>query len=203
MLLLDPKTLEPATEQRIILYEVSWDQYEQLSEMFVDEFPRMTYLEGTLEIIMTTSPEHERLKKIIARLIETYAVERLINLNGYGNATFRREVVRRGAEPDECYCLGLLAEVPDIVIEIALTGGGVDKLDVYRGLQVPEVWFWANNRFSIYRLRESGYELISRSEFLPELDFSVLSQYVGYVNQTEAVIAYRTVLQTATESSNQ
>jgi Uma2 family endonuclease len=74
MLLLDPKTLEPATEQRIILYEVSWEQYEQLSEMFVEQFPRMTYLEGTLEIIMTTSPEDERLKTIIARLIETYGV---------------------------------------------------------------------------------------------------------------------------------
>ncbi|MEG3900040.1 MULTISPECIES: Uma2 family endonuclease [unclassified Microcoleus] len=203
MLLLDPKTLAPATEQRIILYDVTWEQYEQLSDMFVDEFPRMIYLEGTLEIIMTTSPEHERLKKIIARLIETYAVERLINLNGYGNATFRREAVRRGAEPDECYCLGTLAEIPDIAIEIALTSGGVDKLEVYRGLQVPEVWFWANDQFSIYHLRESGYELISSSEFFPELDFSVLSQYVGYVNQTEAVIAYRTVLQTATRMSNQ
>jgi Uma2 family endonuclease len=203
MLLLDPKTLQPATEQRVILYDVSWEQYEQLSDMFIDEFPRMTYLEGTLEIIMTTSPEHERLKKIIARLIETYAVERLINLNGYGSATFRRQAVRRGAEPDECYCLGTLAEVPDIVIEIALTSGGVDKLEVYRGLQVPEVWFWANSRFSLYHLREGGYELISRSEFLPDLDLSVLSQYVGYVNQTEAVIAYKTVLQTPTEISNQ
>jgi hypothetical protein len=39
MLLLEPKTLEPATEQRIILYEVSWEQYEQLSDMSVDELP--------------------------------------------------------------------------------------------------------------------------------------------------------------------
>ena len=161
MLLLDPKTLVPATEQRVILYDVTWEQYVQLSDMFVDEFPRMTYLEGTLEISMTTSPEHERLKKIIARLIETYAVERLINLNGYGSATFRREAVRRGAEPDECYCLGTLAEIPDIAIEIALTSGGVDKLEVYRGLQVPEVWFWANDQFSVYHLREESYELSS------------------------------------------
>lgn len=197
MLLLDPETLVPAAQQRVILYEVTWEQYKQLSDMFVDDFPRMTYLEGTLEIIMTTSPEHERLKKIIARLIETYAVERLINLNGYGNATFRREAVRRGAEPDECYCLGTLAEIPDIAIEIALTSGGIDKLEVYRGLQIPEVWFWVNNHFSVYHLREEGYELISRSEFLPELDLSVLGQYVGFVNQTEAIIAYRTFLQTA------
>ena len=73
MLLLDPKTLQPTEDQRIILYDVAWEQYEQLSDMFVEEFPRMTYLEGTLEIIMTTSPEHERLKKIIARLLEAYA----------------------------------------------------------------------------------------------------------------------------------
>ena len=33
---------------------------------------RMTYLEGTLEL-MTTSPEHERFKKIIARLIKAFA----------------------------------------------------------------------------------------------------------------------------------
>lgn len=194
MLLLDPKTLTPATEQRVILYDVTWEQYVQLSEMFVDDFPRMTYLEGTLEIIMTTSPEHERLKTIIARLIETFAVEKLINLNGYGSATFRREAVRRGAEPDECYCLGSLAEIPDIAIEIALTSGGIDKLEVYRGLQVPEVWFWVNNQFFVYHLREEGYELIYRSEFFPELDLSVLTEYIGYVNQTEAIIAYKTVL---------
>ena len=47
--------------------------------------------------------------------------------------------MRRGVEPDECYCLGTLAEIPDIAIEIALTSGGIDKLEVYRGLQVPEV----------------------------------------------------------------
>ncbi|HBY77857.1 MAG TPA: hypothetical protein DEG47_12855, partial [Cyanobacteria bacterium UBA11148] len=69
MLLLDPKTLQPTEEQRIILDGITWQHYINLADMFVDAFPRLTYLEGKLEIIMTTSPEHERLKKIIARLI--------------------------------------------------------------------------------------------------------------------------------------
>ena len=191
MLLLDPQTLEPAKEQRLLLHEVSWEEYERLSDSFVDSFPRMAYLEGTLEILMATSPEHERLKTIIARLIEIFALEKRLELNGYGSATFRRRAAKRGAEPDECYCLGPLQEVPDIVIEVVLTSGGIDKLEVYRGLQVPEVWFFQNDRFALYRLREEKYEAIARSTFLPDLDFSSLEKFVGYANQTEAIAAFR------------
>jgi Uma2 family endonuclease len=183
------------SEERLTLYGVTWEEYDTLVCMFMDRFPglRMTYLEGTLEL-MGTSAEHERLKTIIARLIEIYAVEKRINLNGYGNTTFRKKAVQRGLEPDECYYLGDFREVPDIAIEIAITSGGIDKLSVYQGLGVPEVWFWQDNRFVLYRLGEQHYEQISRSRFLPDLDFSVLSQFVGYVNQTEAVIAYRDAL---------
>ena len=42
---------------------------------------------------------------------------------------------------DECYCLGELTEIPDIALEIAITSGGIDKLSVYQGLGVTEVWF--------------------------------------------------------------
>jgi Uma2 family endonuclease len=195
MLILDPKTLQPTEEQRIILDGITWQQYINLADMFVDTFPRLTYLEGKLEIIMTTSPEHERLKKIIARLIEAYAEEKDIDLNGYGNATFRREAVARGAEPDECYCLGELREVPDLVIEIALTSGGINKLDVYRGLEVPEVWFWENNQFSIHVLQDDKYQEINGSSLLPDLDLSLLISYVGQSSQTQAVKAYRKALQ--------
>ena len=196
MLLLDPKTLQPTEDQRIILYDVVWEQYEQLSDMFVEEFPRMTYLEGTLEIIMTTSPEHERLKKIIARLLEAYAEEKDINLNGYGSATFRKEAVKRGAEPDECYCIGELNEVPDIAIEIVLTSGGIDKLEVYRGLGVKEVWFWENQQFCFYYLSEDvKYTQIYRSVLLPDLDPVLLASFVSEINQTQAVKKFRQALQ--------
>jgi hypothetical protein len=66
MLLLDPKTLEPATEQRIILYEVSWEQYEQLSDMFVDEFPRVNcefFLFPSLVLLRVLRDESGSFKK--------------------------------------------------------------------------------------------------------------------------------------------
>jgi Uma2 family endonuclease len=194
MQLLD-RTELPKPEEKITLYGVTWEQYDTLVSMFMDKFPglRMTYLEGTLEI-MGTSSEHERLKKIIARLLEMYAVEKRITLNGYGNTTFRKEAKQRGLEPDECYCLGELRAVPDIAIEIAITSGGIDKLSVYQGLGVTEVWFWQNDQFILYRLQEEAYMQIARSEFLPDLDLVLLSQFVNYDNQTEAVIAYRDIL---------
>lgn len=189
MQLIDTKQL--ATEERLTLYGVTWEEYDTLVTLFMDRFPglRMTYLEGTLEL-MGTSAEHERLKKIIARLLEMYAVEKRLNLNGYGNTTYRKKAVARGLEPDECYYLGEFREVPDIAIEIVITSGGVDKLSVYQGLGVPEVWFWQNNGFVLYRLGAEQYEPMSRSQFLPDLDLVLLSQFVDSANQTEAVIAY-------------
>ena len=194
MQLLD-RTELPKPEEKITLYGVTWEQYDTLVSLFMDKFPglRMTYLEGTLEI-MGTSSEHERLKKIVARLLEMYAVEKRITLNGYGNTTFRKEAQQRGLEPDECYCLGELRNVPDIAVEIAITSGGIDKLSVYQGLGVTEVWFWQNNQFILYRLQKEVYQQIARSEFLPDLDLTLLSQFVNYDNQTEAVIAYRDAL---------
>ena len=187
----------PAEEQRLRLEGITWQQYDALVTLFMDQFPalRMTYLEGWLEL-MSTSAEHERLKKIISRLIEAFAEEADLDLNGYGSATFRQEATARGLEPDECYTLGLLEETPDIAIEIVLTSGGIDKLSVYQGLGVQEVWFWENQVFSLYSLIDSdaGYEPIENSRLLPQLDLALLSQFVDQPSQTKAVKAFRQAL---------
>jgi Uma2 family endonuclease len=201
----DSIELPHTEEQGLIMSDVTWEQYSTLVNAYIDEYssPHMTYLNGVLEII-TTSNEHERLKKIFARLLEMYFVERQIELNGYGQTTLRQELAQRGLEPDECYCFGEIKEVPDIAIEIVISSGGIDKLEVYRGLAVPEVWFWyaKQQQWKIYRLREAleepkndpKYESIPRSEFLPELDFDLLSQFANETSQTKAVIAYREAL---------
>lgn len=191
-----PESL-PADEQRLRLEGITWQQYDALIALFTDQFPalRMTYLEGVLEL-MSTSPEHERLKTIIGRLIEAFAEESDTDLNGYGSATFRKEAAARGLEPDECYTFGVLDQTPDIAVEIVLTSGGIDKLAVYQGLNVQEVWFWENQRFSIYSLidQTSGYEELATSRLLPGLDLSLLAQFIDQPNQTQAVKAYRRVL---------
>jgi Uma2 family endonuclease len=182
----------PAAEQRLVLEGVSWQQYETMLATLGDDFPnlRLSYLEGTLEI-MTTSPEHEELKTIIRMLLEAYFQETRTRFHGIGSATFRRAMKQRGLEPDECYCLGQKKEFPDIAIEIVLSSGLVNKLDIYQGLGVTEVWQWQNGQFQIYHLRSTGYEVIASSELLPHLDFSLLTSYVKPADQFDAVMEFR------------
>jgi Uma2 family endonuclease len=187
--------VQPIAEQRVVLDGISWQQYEILLATLGNDFPnlRLSYLEGTLEI-MTTSPEHEELKTIIAMLIEVYFLETRTRFHGIGSATFRKIAKQRGLEPDECYCLEQKKEFPDIAIEVVLSSGTVDKLEIYRGLGVMEVWFWENKQFSIYHLRSGKYERIVSSELLPNLDFVLLSNYVRPIDQFDAVMAFRDVL---------
>ncbi len=183
---------QPIVEQRVVLQGVSWQQYEGLLETLGDEFPslRLSYLEGILEI-MTTSPEHEELKKMIGMLMEAYFQETRTRFHAVGSATFRKAAKQRGLEPDECYCLERKKEFPDLAIEVVLTSGSVDKLEIYRGLGVKEVWFWQEGQFSIHHLRSSSYEEVVRSELLPELDLSLLAGYVRPDEQFDALMEFR------------
>jgi Uma2 family endonuclease len=174
-------------EQRLVLRSVTWQQYENLLTVFGDRSGlRLIYLEGTLEIFMP-SAEHERIKKIVARLIERYAEELDIPLHGCGSTTFRQAATARGLEPDESYCVGTLKELPDFAIEINLTSGGIDKLAIYQGLGIPEVLVWENNKLALYDLRESIDREATSSQFFPGLDFQLLARYIQPQNQPQAI----------------
>ena len=174
-------------EQRVVLPSFTWQQYESLLATLGDHPGlRLIYLKGTLEIFMPSS-EHEMIKKVIARLLERYAEEIELPLHGYGSTTFRREAKARGLEPDECYCVETLKELPDFAIEVNLTSGGVDKLAVYQGLGIPEVLIWQNNQLTLYDLREASNQAVERSQFFPDLDWQLLAQYVRPQDPPQAV----------------
>jgi Uma2 family endonuclease len=186
-----PPPARPPGEQRIVLSGVPWDTYVALRDSVDQPGLRMTYCQGELEI-MSPSPEHEEVKKILARLIEMYAVERDVPLLGYGSTTFREVAKEHGLEPDECYCIGhRLSGVPEIAVEVVITSGGIEKLPVYAGLGIREVWFWENDAFHLHALRAGGYETIPASEMLPGLDLGVIAPLVRSRDQLGAVRAYR------------
>jgi Uma2 family endonuclease len=169
-------------ERRFVLHDVPWWMYVALRDELDETGVRMTYLKGTLEL-MSPSALHEESKKILARLVEVWAEERDVDLRGFGSTTFRREAKERGLEPDECYVLGQRESddsVPHIAIEVVVHAPLVDKLEVYAGLGVPEVWVWndASRAIEVHHLNGFMYEIRARSEIVPDLDLDVLARYV-------------------------
>ena len=190
-----PDGTEP--EQRIVLCGLSWERYLALDKVLGDDRsgPRFYYLDGELEI-MTTSNEHERIKTWIGDFLADYFLEIGIEIMPRGQATMRI-LKEAGAEPDESWCLHEEKEWPDLVLEIALTSGGISKLEIYRLFQVPEVWFWRRGKLEIHALRDDGYEAISRSALLPGLDLDLLQRCVAIHSWQEARREFRKGLRPA------
>ena len=152
-------------DERVVMHGVPWTHFEAILALIGDtSVPRLSYLQGALEL-MTPSRNHESIKTLLARMIEYYAMEAGISLSGYGSWTLRSAPRERAIEPDECYILGdpRLKDNPDLAIEVVWTSGGLDKLEVYRGLGVDEVWVWRNETIQVYRLEGEDYMQMSRS----------------------------------------
>ena len=184
-------------EQRMLLY-VSWKEYVVMRDLLDGPALRMTYLEGKLEL-MSPSTDHEMWKKNIARLVELYAHVRGVDLRGYGSATFKREMKDRGAEPDECYLIGhKLIDYPQIALEVIHLSPLLDKLEVYSGMGIAEVWVFYKGAFQIHLLGASGtYEPAPRSALLPDLDFSLVARYAVREDTPQALREFEQDLRTA------
>lgn len=185
--ILDPPDRSHDPDQRVILGGIDWWQFEAFLAIRGDSAGvRVTYLEGQLEI-MTPSQSHEMLAKLIARLLETYAVEKGFVFEGYKSMTMRNAPKLRGIEPDECYAIGAPKDSPDLAVEVMWTHGGLDKLDVYRGLGVKEVWIWKKEELKAYELRSDAYAEITESVVIPGLSPSFIAGFLDCETQTEAV----------------
>jgi Uma2 family endonuclease len=150
-------------------------------------------LNGELEI-MSPSKAHEVSKTQIARLLELFCLERDIPLFGYGSTTFRKEEKERGLEPDECYSRGGDRDVPDVALEVVVTHGSIDKLEVYRGLGIREIWVFEAGAFRVLTLRGEAYERIDASEVFPEIDLARIAHFAVQADQHAALRAFRAEL---------
>jgi Uma2 family endonuclease len=160
----------------VVKHGVSWAQFEAYLEQRGDALPRVTYLEGTLEL-MSPSAHHEGIKKLLAIILEEYLDSLDITFQGVGAWLLKQSKAEAGLEPDECYILGGgEKERPDLAIEVVWTSGGVQKLEIYRRLGVGEVWFWIEGRVHIFVLVGDRYEERSRSACLPKFDFDVVTE---------------------------
>ena len=178
-------------EEKYITSGVNWQAYESLlSALGNSSCYRVAYLSETLEI-MSPSRSHELNKENIGRLLEAYLETKRIRFWGLGSTTFKSQDKQAGKEPDKSYCIGTNKEIPDLAIEVVYTSGGIDTLEVYRRLAVKEVWFWQNNELKIYCLENDNYQQQQQSKLLPDLDLTLLAQYVVIQDPLDAIVQWR------------
>lgn len=186
-----------AEQQHIVLHDISWQFYEQLLEEIGNRPIRVTFDEGSIEI-MSPLPKHEWAKRAISSLLEYMTIELNLPLTRYGSTTFRREDKQTGLEPDECYYFENAARVrgmerfdpdihpaPDLAIEVDITSRSIARLPIYAALGVPEVWRFDGNRLHVMILTGDQYSERPRSaafSFLPIDDFT---RFVMRMNEEE------------------
>jgi Uma2 family endonuclease len=180
----------------IVLHDLTWEDYERLLEIRGDRSaPRISYLEGEVEI-MSPSKDHDQIKSYIGHLLETWCIDRGIEVRPFGSWTLTGEENERAAEADECYTFGAEPrESPQLAIEVEWTRGGIDKLQIYRRLGVDEVWYWRKGAIEIYVLTEGMFTRTERSQLLPDLDVALLASVLDRETLTQAVRDFRKALE--------
>jgi Uma2 family endonuclease len=182
----DNPATSPAAEQHFILHGLTWQQFKTIQASF-ESVPnvRLFYCEGVLEIV-STGKLHEEIRCLIGLLRGQYFIQRRIVFFPSGAYS---QIVEGKVEyqSDLSYCFGTRKDVPDLCIEVVITSGSPIKLRKYRQMGVREVWFWEDGTLELYHLREQGYEQISSSEFLPELDLSLLKRCILFASPLDAL----------------
>jgi Uma2 family endonuclease len=177
---------------------LTWQQFKMVEPLLEVPGVRLSFLDGVLEIRRMPGRKHEVWKERIGALLEAYMEHIEIDFTPTGSMTLERESSLVKREADKSYELGSDRERPDLAIEIVVTSGGINKLEAYKRLQIPEVWFWQNGRLSLHHLRttetEFFYEEVNRSELLPGLDLELLKRYINLPNHTQALKEFRQAL---------
>lgn len=211
-------TLTKVPAGAVTMYDVSWDFYEQFLDEFHDRYIRHTYDDGVLEIMSPIGWQHESPKRLITWLIQVYVEEWKIPILCLGSMTLRSRRKAKGIEPDECFYITREAEMrsradydpdrdppPDLAIEIDWTHASVPRMPVYAKLGVPEVWRYADDQLTVYRLSETDeYEEAGSSLAFPTLpldEFKRFTKRDPSIDETTWILQFRDWVRTTIAQS--
>lgn len=183
-------------ENRVILNQITWETFKQLLQELGDNRSScLAYNEGILEI-MTPLGKHEHSKCFISDLVAIIADEMDLNIKKMGSLTLKKEIIKKGVEPDACYYLKNeplvrqkqnitldLDPPPDLVLEIDMSNSSLNKLPIYAALGVAEIWRYNGNNLTgfIFNNDSQDYQESQYSLAFPWLE---LSQLLPFLQQS-------------------
>lgn len=179
----------------ILIHELTWREFKAVEQLIDRPGVRLSFLEGVLEIRKMPGKKHETVKKRIAALLEIYLEFLGLDFIPTGSVTLENESERVKREADESYELSPGKERPDLVIEVIVSSGGINKLEAYKRLKITEVWFWEDGQLLFYVLRNEGYENVSQSQLLSNLNVPLLIHCINLTNHTQALREFRQEIQ--------
>ncbi len=209
--------VEQHVEQpNVILHNVSWETYERLIKEHGEQCgTRFTYDEGTLQI-MIISFEHESSNRTLSTIVEALADGFDIDYEPAGSTTFKRKDIKRGFEPDSCFYfhqpeairgkkrLDLTKDAPpDLIIEVDVTHGSLDRLPIFAAIGVAEVWRYENEVVKFFLLIDNSYIESSTSSVLPGVTSASVIQFIADSYTIRRVELARKVRAWASSLSNQ
>jgi Uma2 family endonuclease len=189
-MLLELNRLEVPPGQRVLLRNVSWDEFETiLEELGEKRAARVAYNRGMLEI-MTPLPEHERSKVFITNFVEILLEEFDIEFLPLGSTTFKNQLMLQGVEPDNCFYIQNEALMrgknridlnieppPDLVLEVDVTSR--TNIEIYQTLGVSELWRFENGKLQINVLQDGLYIETEFSPYFPNIPLiQVIPEYL-------------------------
>lgn len=182
-------------DKPILIDGLTWREFKAAEQLIDRPGVRLSFLDGVLEIRRMPGEQHETVKERIGTLLDLYLLQIGIDYTPTGSMTLESEAGLVKREADKSYKLAPNRTRPDLAIEVVVTSGGINKLEAYKRLRIPEVWFWQDGTLAIYHLRtttqELGYEQLATSEELPELDVALLLRCINMTHHVEAVKAFR------------
>jgi Uma2 family endonuclease len=161
--------------------DVTWEQFEAILEEreAAGIRTRIAYIQGTLEI-MSPLPIHERPHRIIGHIVTTLLDVQGRDWEDFGSTTFKKKAKAAGLEPDTCFYIQNAEKVrdrkridmsvdppPDLAIKADVTS--LTSLDIYGALEVPELWIYTEEKFTINVLTDGKYVESSTSPTFPDL----------------------------------
>jgi Uma2 family endonuclease len=193
-----PQGVQRGAEPRVLLHSVSWQGYVTIGEVLQDRPNlRLTYDRGSLEI-MTTSSEHERIKRLLSRFVETLAEEFGLEIAPYGNMTFQTETLEQAIESDDCFWIAHERQVrtmeswdpsrlppPDLALEIEISRSALNRMGLYAALGIPEVWRCDGEVLRVHLLQSDGN--YQESETSPTFPGIAVAEIILYLQQPETM----------------
>jgi Uma2 family endonuclease len=182
-------------DEPILIDELSWREFKVVEQLLSGPGVRLSFLDGVLEIRRRPGEKHETIKERIGSLLDLYLLQMGIDYQPTGSMTLESPSGLVKREADKSYKLGANREFPDLAVEVVVTSGGINKLEAYKRLQIPEVWFWENGALRMYSLGADGYAEVDRSFVLPDLDIVLLVRCINIENHLQAMREFKQTIQ--------